>query len=78
MALLDYNGTPIVVGETVKLLGVVDSINESSPHYKEVTMHLTHPVPGVPANVPPRIEGANAHGSGADYIVKVCNLALIH
>jgi hypothetical protein len=86
--MVDANGVAIAVGETVMITGVVIALNPASTHYREVTIRVIHPVPGVPANDIPTAPDAGGtvnartemhmHHPGADYILKVSNLVLNH
>ncbi len=42
-AVRDINGTLIAVGNTVKLVGTVISVNPSDSHYMEVVFQPVHP-----------------------------------
>jgi hypothetical protein len=43
--LVDANGTPITVGATVKLVGVVTSMNPFSNRFNDVKITISHPLP---------------------------------
>lgn len=44
VAAVDFNGTPIVMNQTVKLVGVVTGIDIFDTGYGEITVTLTHPL----------------------------------
>lgn len=44
-AMLDANGVAITVGATVKLVGVVTSLNPFDNRFHDVTISLSHPLP---------------------------------
>lgn len=41
--LMDANGTTLTVGQTVKLVGVITSLNQSAAHFDGVSVRATHP-----------------------------------
>jgi len=44
-AMLDANGVAITVGATVKLVGVVTSLNPFDNRFRDVQITLSHPLP---------------------------------
>ena len=88
MALLDANGVAINVGDTVMITGTVTAVNPGSTHYREVTLQISHPVPGLPKNdiaLTPDLGGTvnvrsefNQHNPGGDSLLKCSNLVLNH
>jgi hypothetical protein len=82
-AVVDFNGVAIAVGDTVKLTGTVLKVDPTSTHYKEVTIQLAHPVPGVPnpevAGFAPAIHSnGETHHPGADQIIRCSGVTLTH
>jgi hypothetical protein len=45
--LVDSLGTPLAVGQTVKLVGTITALYPFDNTYNEVVITLSHPVPGV-------------------------------
>lgn len=41
--LIDVNGTTLTMGQTVKLVGTVVSLNAVDPHFSSVGVQLIHP-----------------------------------
>jgi len=61
--LLDANGVAITVGATVKLVGVVTSVNALDNRYNSVAITLLHPIAGVPdVGSSPGAEGVKQSG----------------
>jgi len=86
MALLDANGVAINVGDTVKLTGVVLSLDPASTHFGEVKIQLSHPLSGSPYYVPnaevagfaPTIHCVREYGPKADQIIECAPATLTH
>ena len=79
---VDHNGVTINVGDTVKLQGVVTSIDTGDTHFGEIYIKVSYPVSGVPqpevAGFPPTIIGGEIHGPKANAIIQCPATALTH
>jgi hypothetical protein len=73
--MVDFNGTPLALGQTVKLVGTITALNPFDNKFREVTITLSHPVPGVPDVIV--AQGADPQEPGAVKTISVSPTMLV-
>ncbi len=66
---LDSAGTPIILGDTVKLVGVITGVNLFDNRFRDIEVTLSHPVAMTPQASP--TEGGNATNLGPGLKINV-------